>query len=159
MYTYLTLSIVMCLIITAYLAFHAGCDIVSTASDMSHKEDQGCCLSYAERKKIECLLRTHCEEAHLYLNPMLTREMLCRAIGINRNKLMFYFRDANISFYQYINTLRIEYSCHLLADYNANASAKQIARQCGFATYRTFYNYFISIKGCTPSDWRERMSE
>lgn len=117
-------------------------------------------VSPALQKKfeiIEEMLRDFCVEKQIYLKPELTRDVLCDEINVSRNTLSAYFHAKNTSYYQYVNSLRIEHACSLLRDNEEKVSAKEIALKSGFANYRTFLNVFKEYMGCNPTEYMKKM--
>ena len=57
-----------------------------------------------------------------------------------------------ISFNSYINTLRINTACDLLA--NPNKKIADISEEVGFGTIRSFNRAFLNVKGITPQEYR-----
>lgn len=111
----------------------------------------GWVLLYAE---MEQKLRTLCEDKLLYLDPDITLETLALRLGTNRTYMGIYFRERNLSFYQYINTLRIEYANRLMQD-NPQLPLRKIAEQAGFNSQPTFRKAFQEVMGCLPSEVRK----
>lgn len=103
---------------------------------------------YAE---IEDKLKTMCEQKLLFLDPDITREMLCLRLSINRTYLGMYFRSRDLTFYQYINSLRVEYAYRLMQD-NPNMSIRKVSEQSGFRSVTTFRKVFQDVMGCLPSE-------
>lgn len=101
-------------------------------------------------------LESYCEAKKLFLNPQLSRDILCRNIGVNKNYLAQYFHLKDISYYQYINTLRIHYACELLSQSDNKLSIKEIAEKAGYISYRSFYNSFCEVMNCKPSDYLQK---
>lgn len=91
------------------------------------------------------------EENMLFLNPDLTLETLSMRLAINRTYLGMYFRSREITFYQYINTLRVEYAYKLMLAH-PDLSIREISEQSGFRSQTTFRKVFQEVKGCLPSD-------
>lgn len=58
-------------------------------------------------------------------------------------------------FKTYLLKLKIGYSCRLLANPNNNIS--QIAYESGFENLSNFNRHFMSIKECTPTQYRRRL--
>lgn len=117
-------------------------------------------VSPALQKKFEMIekkLRECCEEKQMYLRPELTRDVLCEEINVNRNTLSAYFHVNKTSYYQYVNSLRIEHACSLLRRNDGKVSAKEIAQKSGFGNYRTFLNVFKEYKGCNPSEYMQKV--
>lgn len=100
---------------------------------------------------IEERLQTLCEDKLLFLDPELTRETLCLRLAINRTYLSMYFHQRGTSYYQYINTLRIEYAVRLMQE-NPQLSIGEVASQSGFRSQPTFRKAFQVVMGCLPSE-------
>lgn len=105
---------------------------------------------------IEEKLKTLCEERLLFLDPELTRETLALRLAINRTYLGMYFHRKNQTFYQYINTLRVEYACRLIQD-SPHLSIRKVAEQSGFRSQTTFRKVFLEVMGCLPSEVRTHL--
>lgn len=106
---------------------------------------------------IEQKLKTLCEDKLLFLDPDLTRETLCLRLAINRTYLSMYLRHCGSSYYQYINTLRIEYAVKLMQE-NPDLSINEICDQSGYRTQTTFRRAFQEVMGCLPSEVKCRTS-
>ena len=105
---------------------------------------------------IDGALKKHCEETLLYLQSDLTLAELARAVCTNRTYLSAYFAGRGITYYGYINRLRIDHFCQLYSQARAEGRtvvAKQLATECGYATYRTFADAFRAQTGKTPTEW------
>lgn len=100
---------------------------------------------------IENRLKTMCEEKLLFLDPDITRETLCQRLAINRTYLSMYFHSRGLTFYQYINTLRVEYAYRMMQE-NPHLSLRKISEQSGFRSVTTFRKVFQEVKGCLPSE-------
>ena len=103
-------------------------------------------------------LKTLCEEKLLFLNPDLTREMLCRHTGINPAELSIYFRHYGFTYYQYINTLRIEYAFKLIQE-NPDMPASEVCKQSGFRSTTAFRREFQEAMGCLPSEMKRKKKQ
>ncbi len=104
--------------------------------------------------ELKLRLQQKCEETGLYRNPNLTRDMLCKELGINRNILARYFQESNQSYYQYINGLRIQYACELLKNKSETALVQDIANASGYTNLSTFRKAFREVVGCLPSQYK-----
>lgn len=100
---------------------------------------------------IEQKLQSQCEQKLLFLDPDLTRETLALRLGINRTYLGMYFRKHDLTFYHYINALRMEYAYRLMQD-NPHLSIRKVAEQSGFRSQTTFRKVFQEVMGCLPSE-------
>lgn len=104
---------------------------------------------------IEHKLDTLCEQKFLYLEPDLTRETLCHRLSISGTYLKMYFHSRHTSFYQYINTLRVEYAHKLMLD-NPHLSIREISERSGFRSQTTFRKVFTEVIGQLPSGVRRK---
>lgn len=101
------------------------------------------------------------EEQQLYLNPKLTISDVTNAIGTNRTYLSSYFNNKlNITFYDYINNLRIEKTGkQLLATYPYTMNIDEIAERSGFNSTSTFRRAFFKNTGMTPLQYRKSIQK
>lgn len=104
---------------------------------------------------IEQKLEMLCEEKMLFLDPDLTREVLCNHLAINSTYLKLYFRSRGLSFYQYINTLRVEHAYKLMQE-NPQMPVHEICELSGFRSQTTFRKMFKEVMGCLPSEIRNK---
>lgn len=103
---------------------------------------------------IEQKLRPMCEDKLLFLDPDITLETLSLRLGTNRTYIGMYFREHHTTFYQYINTLRIEYATRLMQE-NPDMPIRKVAEQSGFRSQPTFRKAFQEVMGCLPSEVRK----
>lgn len=139
-------------------AFLCFCTCRQRTIDLDVVPDAEQTLEIRDKKKektfysnIEEKLQTLCEDKLLFLNPDLTRETLCLRLAINHTYLNMYFRKRGLSYYQYINSLRIEYAIKLMQE-NPNMSISEVSKQSGFRTQPTFRKVFQEVMGCLPSE-------
>lgn len=104
------------------------------------------------------LLPSMIEKDKLYLNPTLSLKDLAASIGTNRTYLSDYFTHVlNTTFYNYINSIRIEKkSIPMLQDDN-NYTIEVIAKESGFQSLSTFRRAFVKQVGVTPSKYRKQI--
>lgn len=100
---------------------------------------------------IEQKLESLCEKNQLFLEPDLTRETLCLRLSIGRTYLSMYLHSRGLTFYQYINTLRVEYAVKLMQE-NPEMPIHKISGLSGFRTQTTFRKVFHEVMGCLPSE-------
>lgn len=107
------------------------------------------------------LLRKHCEEAQLYLQRDLSLNAVARACNTNRTYLGLYFASQGITYYIYINQLRI---AHFQSLYREVVKSKivpptlqQLSADSGFASYNTFSRAFLSCTGISVRQWQEEV--
>lgn len=88
----------------------------------------------------------------------LSLELLSKKLGVCRFYLSRIFTQVlHIGFYEYINTLRVDYAKKLLL--NTQDSVLNIAMQCGFQSQQTFNRAFKKDCGMTPFEYRKRAHE
>ncbi len=108
------------------------------------------------------LLKTHCEDAQLYLQHDLTVSHLAQIIGTNRYYLSQYFAQQGITYNAYINGLRVRHFIRLYHEAVAGHrifTARQLAHESGFHSYSTFSATFKQNMGTTVTAWMRSVSE
>lgn len=108
------------------------------------------------------LLRKHCEEAQLYLQRDLSLKTLAQACHTNRTYLGLYFASQGITYYIYINKLRIDHFQSLyreaMKDKSTPFTLQQLSKDSGFSSYNTFSRAFVSCTGISVSKWQEQVN-
>lgn len=85
---------------------------------------------------------------------------LCERFGISRGYLCRSFKkQTGMTVRQYINTLKINYACHFLADSNSPNTIAYIANECGFDSSSYFIRVFKKLMGLTPSAYRDKITD
>ncbi len=94
----------------------------------------------------------------LYLNAELTLEILAEEMEIPKHHLTQLLNEHfEKNFYQYINSLRVNtVKQKLKVDHET--SILDIAFACGFNTKSSFNNYFKTLTGFTPTEYRQNLS-
>ena len=95
----------------------------------------------------------------LYLNPKLTLQDVCAAIGTNRTYLSEYLNNVlNTTFYEYVNALRIRTACEIIDSMTAEnkRSMMDVSEISGFNSISTFNRSFVKITGTTPGQYQVR---
>ena len=129
-------------------------DVVEEIITTEDEDDNAPSLSM--RNNIGPLLKQHCEEPQLYLQYDLTLSQLAQIIGTNRLYLSQYFSSQQTTYNAYINGLRIQHFVTLYRETAANHQSftvQQLAHQCGFRSYSTFYAAFKQSMGMTATEW------
>lgn len=99
------------------------------------------------------------EERQLYRNAGLTLKDLAAEVGTNRTYLSDYFVNVKgTTFYDYINTLRIECVSIPMLQEHPEYTLEYIARVSGFKSLSTFRRAFYKIKQLTPGQFRADLS-
>ena len=108
------------------------------------------------------LLRKHCEEAQLYLQHDLSLKTLAQACHTNRTYLGLYFASQGITYYIYINKLRIDHFQSLyreaMKEESTTFTLQQLSKDSGFLSYNTFSRAFVSCTGISVSKWQEQVN-
>ena len=93
----------------------------------------------------------------VYLNSRLTMLEMANIICTNRTYLSQYLHEVKKqTFYDYINTYRIEASCRLIkymAESGERLNMTDVSLKSGFNSTSTFYRYFKKIKQVSPGDY------
>lgn len=117
-------------------------------------------IDAVENKKygFENLLIQAMEQDRLYLNPTLSVKELAIQLGTNRTYLSDYFAHVlNTSFYDYINTLRLEQMSLPLMEQHPELTLEAVAAKSGFQSISTFRRSFQKLKGISPSEYKRKL--
>lgn len=91
---------------------------------------------------------TYCSEN--YTEP-LTLEQISKELHLNKYYISHIFNERlNISFTDFINSLRIEHACNLL---ERSSNITDVALSSGFSSVRTFNRVFVQNMEMTPRDY------
>lgn len=103
--------------------------------------------STTDHDSIKSIL-TYCSEN--YTEP-LTLEQISKELHLNKYYISHIFNERmNISFTDFINSLRIEHACNLL---ERGSNITEIAFSSGFSSIRTFNRVFVQNMGMSPRDY------
>ncbi|HMT28533.1 MAG TPA: helix-turn-helix domain-containing protein [Bacteroidia bacterium] len=93
----------------------------------------------------------------LYRESDLRLDKLADKMGVSRHNLSQVINEQmNMNFFEYLNYLRIEESCHLLTSRSGNdLTISEIAFGVGFNNKVSFYTMFKKVTGKTPTDFRK----
>lgn len=96
-------------------------------------------------------------DERLYLNPALSLSDLSSRVGTNRTYLSQYFSNMKrLTFYDYVNALRIEKMSIPLLVEHPEYTLDYIAKQSGFNSLSTFRRAFRKQTGTTPGNFRKK---
>ena len=94
----------------------------------------------------------------VFLNPKLTLTDLALKVGTNRTYMSNYInRELKKTFFDFINSLRLEYATELLV--TSNMTLEVIAEKSGFNSLSTFRRYFINVHKCSPTVYKREHSK
>lgn len=91
---------------------------------------------------------------HLHYADELSLGMIARDMGTSMSKISRIFKaQVGKSFLEYVHSIRIYKAATLLL--TTEMSVTDISAEVGFDSYRTFTRVFKSLKGLTPSEYRQ----
>ena len=100
----------------------------------------------------------YCEQPRLYLQYDLTLTQLAETVGTSREALGAWFTKHGDTYNAYINRLRIDHFIRLhreAAKARRSFTVFELAHECGYRSYLSFYTAFKKHKGITVSAWME----
>jgi len=91
-----------------------------------------------------------------YLNPELSLNSMAGKLNISPHQLSQLLNTVlNISFYDYINSYRVEAAKKLLLSFNSQQKTiLEIVYEVGFSSKSVFNNAFKKHTGVTPTEFR-----
>lgn len=110
--------------------------------------------------KTGALLRKHCEEAQLYLQHDLSLKIVAQVCNTNRTYLGRYFASQGLTYYTYINKLRINHFQSLYREAlkgETPPTLQQLSKDSGFVSYNTFSRAFLACTGISVRHWLEQV--
>jgi len=101
------------------------------------------------------------ETSEVYLNADLTLQDLAKQTGISSRNISRTINTVlNKSFFDLINSMRIEKSKELLISYKEdNRTIDVVAQMCGFKSRFILNNAFKKSEGMTPSQWLKKQKQ
>lgn len=110
-------------------------------------------LTDIQRKEMEAKMLKLIMAEKLYLEDHFSLNDLVQRMKTNKTYLSEVIACSEYgSFYQLVNTLRIEHACRLLAE-SPTAKMEQVAFASGFSSGSAFSQVFKRIKGVSPSEY------
>jgi AraC-like DNA-binding protein len=99
------------------------------------------------------------DEEKPYLRPSLTLKELAHELNTNRTYISNYLnQQMKMTFYDYINSLRIERAAIPLMREHPEYKYEYVASESGFASISTFRRAFVKVTGMTPSQYVAALS-
>ena len=141
------------------IEFWAGDFKEEVRKDDTRAGDSGPEREYAvlEEKIAEAM-----EKQKLYLQPGLKISDVAAAIGSNRTYVSNAINNAGgKSFADYVNSRRIEYAKGRMKELApaGDFSISDIAIECGFASFPSFYRAFTKYERMSPSSWLKGLKD
>ncbi|MDR0810793.1 MAG: helix-turn-helix domain-containing protein [Paludibacter sp.] len=110
----------------------------------------------SENQNLFDRLNEYLYDNKIFLNETVNRAEITRTLNTNDKYLQNAIRDcADITFTEYINSLRLQHACLLLGDRANCKTIDAIATDCGLGNRITFYRLFIRKYGISPSEFRK----
>lgn len=96
----------------------------------------------------------------LYRDSEISLDRLAERLGTNRVYISQAInRYSKKTFYNYINSLRIDDATKVLSNPEDNTPLKQLCTDLGYNSISAFYRAFQKETGCPPSKYREQIRE
>ena len=113
-------------------------------------------LTEAQCQDLETKMLDLVKGEKLYLEDHFTMSDLVKRMNTNKAYLSEVISNSDYgSFYQLINTLRVEYAIGLLGE-DPNLKMEQVALASGFSSGSAFSQVFKRIKGVSPSEYLQK---
>ena len=104
------------------------------------------------------LLPTLREPKGTRIDTWIKRKKLSAAIGTNRIYVARCIKEhTGMTFNDYMNSKRVEFMANLLRQ-NPTQNQKQLFFAAGFRSYPTAHRNFTKFKGCSPTEYTEKVS-
>ncbi|MDR1725427.1 MAG: AraC family transcriptional regulator [Bacteroidales bacterium] len=95
-----------------------------------------------------------------FVKNKINRLEIANKLNTNENYLHKAIRECvDMSFKEYIYSLRLDYAKTLLTDPNNTDTIEGIAYECGFQSRSTLYKLFVSTYGISPTEYRKQIVE
>lgn len=153
---YMISSLVVWMFISYYIYKHESVldELSDLAEDGNEETPAPAEASDTEMSEIGKRISTLFDNDRIFLNPNLKVSDIATEIGTNRTYVSAFFnKEAECTFYDYVNRYRIEYACNLLT--NSEENIVQIAEKSGFNSSQSFIRVFSKIKGTSPTKYRK----
>jgi AraC-like DNA-binding protein len=113
-------------------------------------------ISPNELKLMAFKLEELINEKKLYLNLALKLEDVANEMGVSRQKISEVLNQyMKTTFYDYINTKRVELAKKLLLDEKYDGNLLMLSLDCGFKSRSVFYTAFKKNTDLTPSQYKK----
>jgi len=153
--------VVLFVILIGVFGIRQGNVFVEPVINMPHSNTKYEKSGLDERQKNELIsnLEDLIAKEKPYLNPDLSLQSLSARLNTQANYLSQLLNDYyETSFYDYINSKRIEEFCSILESGELeHYKLVEIAYKCGFSSKSTFNRNFKRFKGKTPSQYKNEV--
>ncbi|WP_408004956.1 helix-turn-helix domain-containing protein [Pseudomonas triclosanedens] len=102
-------------------------------------------------------IQQYFQQSQPYLNPDLDMTQVASATGYTRNQISYFLNQVlGLSFYQYLNQLRLKHLLDRLDEATSMTRIDELARAAGFRSLSTFYRCFREETGLSPKAYLEQ---
>lgn len=114
------------------------------------------CEEYPSNMKHE-LFSSLLEYLQTHYHEKITLDALSAHFGYNKYYISKIFnRYVNLNFSEFLNSMRCHHAAQLLG--NKEISITNVAEESGFDSLRSFHRSFKKFLGCTPSEYRHKIT-
>jgi len=114
-------------------------------------------LSDNQRSVIKEKIIAYFKDKKPYLDPSLNMDSMSEALNIPKYQLTEVLnRELGKNFFQWVNHYRVDAVKTMLSDKSMPYSIEATGYECGFSSKSSFYSFFKSETGMTPSEYREK---
>ena len=134
---------------------YIGYNLQYSAMDLEeiHSGDDDANISEDDSMDLQQLIIDLMERDKMFLQQDLKLSDMTAKLGTNRTYVYNTINiDMGMSFSDFVNKYRVEYSKQLLLD-NSEMSMQEIASKSGFSSESAFYRNFKLVMGSTPYQW------
>lgn len=114
-------------------------------------------ITETQAQALKAELTNLMEKEKVFLDNSLSHKDLSKKMGITRHQLSDLLNlYLNKSFYELVNSYRVEEACKLIASQSEPTPLINIAFDSGFNNKNTFNRYFKIQMGMTPSEYKKK---
>ncbi len=126
------------------------------AVTVANRPYKGSVLNDEQRKAIKEKIVDYFEKKRPYLDPALSMDSLSSALKIPKYQLTEVLnRELGQNFFQWVNRHRVEAVKKMLSAESLPYSIDALGYECGFSSKSSFYSFFKSETGLTPTQYRK----
>lgn len=115
-------------------------------------------LTPSAANELKSMLLAKMEQEQLYLDNELSAGELAEKMELTTHQLSELLNShVNQSFYDFLNSYRLEEAKRLLTSPDCNKSITDIAFESGFNNRNSFYRVFKTALGLTPTEYRRQV--
>jgi AraC-like DNA-binding protein len=158
---HISAAMTLCIYLIAYAGYaqpavFAGFGLLEPAAPVKYRTSG---LTPAARTALLARLQTVMEQEGLYREPALSLEALAARLGAGKHYVSQAINEGlGVSFFEYVNQLRIAEAQRLLSEGGESAAPRviEVAYAVGFNNKVSFNTAFKRATGLTPTEFRNR---